>query len=365
MAAQDELRQAIQLMQDGQVETAAGMLNRLVSNSLLDAIGRAAAYVWLAESRNDRDFKVRCLQQALECEPDNVQIRQGLNQLLATPDQPEQLPAMRHERESVELLEQAPVVVGIDGGVNGLASAVFISQDGLLATTSYAIGSVERVAVHVPGESEMSGAVVRRFPQYDLAFVSTPLKLTRKPSVAPPAFMAEDAAFVAYFAGGGRLRGVLTRADRGLPTHWLPTNIPPVQLMDASGNPLYDEHGQLIGILTRNTDHSGYAFGIRVSHILALAEAYRRDRQLMPNAGYCRTCGALTRAQHYGGSTCESCGAALSGAAGSASASLQSDKLMQLYGEDKSQPCPHCSARVGNYERRCLRCGLSLAAAGG
>ncbi len=365
MAAQDELRQAIQLMQDGQVETAAGMLNRLVSNSLLDAKARAAAFVWLAESRSDRDFKVRCLQRALECEPDNVQIQQGLNQLLATPDQPAQLPALRHGRESAELLEQAPVVVGIDGGVNGLASAVFISQDGMLATTSYAIGSVTRVAVNIHGETEMSGAVVRRFPQYDLALVSTPLQLARKPPVAPPAFMAGNAAFVTYFAGGGRLRGVLTRADRGLPNHWLPTNIPPVQMTDAGGNPLYDEHGQLIGILTRNTDYSGYACGIRVSHILTLTEAYRRDRQLMPNSGYCKTCGALTRAQRYGGPTCESCGAALSGDAGGASASPHSDKLMQLYGENKSQPCQHCRARVGNYEGRCLRCGLSLAVAGG
>ena len=147
--AQDELQQAIQLMQDGEAEVAAGILKRLVEGSALDAKGRAAAYVWLAEARDDRAFKRQCLERALASEPDNVQIRQGLNQLLEQPAQPEHLPPMRPAAEKSFELEEAPIVVGVDGGLNGLASGVFVGQDGLLATTSYALGGAEQATVYL------------------------------------------------------------------------------------------------------------------------------------------------------------------------------------------------------------------------
>ena len=83
MSPEQELRQAIQLMREGAVGAAAPILSRLVESGQLDAPGRAAAYVWLAESREDRDFKIRCLERALEADPANAKIRQGLQQLLS------------------------------------------------------------------------------------------------------------------------------------------------------------------------------------------------------------------------------------------------------------------------------------------
>ena len=57
MDARAELRQAIELMQDGRVAQAVDLLNRLLGSSALDEKGRAAAYVWLAEAREDSAFK--------------------------------------------------------------------------------------------------------------------------------------------------------------------------------------------------------------------------------------------------------------------------------------------------------------------
>jgi len=357
MAAQDELRQAIQMMQKGQAEAAANQLNRLANSPGLDDQARAAAYVWLAESREDRDFKVRCLERALEHEPNNAQIRQGLRQLRAAPSQPRHLPAMRQKRESPRQLQQTPRAVGIDGGANGLASAAFIAGDGLLATTSYAVGSALRVDLHISGEQVVSGAVIRRYPQQDLALIASPLSLARKPAIAPPSLAAENLTFTAYSFTGARIHGQLTSAETSRSTPWLATNIHPIQLPDAGGDPLYDAQGQLIGILTHNSDKSGAALAIKISQILALADGLRRERQLLPHAGYCPACGALTQAGRYGGRSCETCGAALATASRRASAEPDRDALRQLYGESEAQPCTRCLAQVGQYEGRCLRCG--------
>ncbi len=55
MTAQDELRWAIQMMRNGQVEAAASQLNRLANSSAPDAKERAAAYVWLAQYADEQD----------------------------------------------------------------------------------------------------------------------------------------------------------------------------------------------------------------------------------------------------------------------------------------------------------------------
>lgn len=367
MTAQDELRQAIQMMQNGQVEAAAAELKRLANSPALEARARAAAYVWLAESSADRDFKRRCLERALEHDPDNAQIRQGLQQLLTAPARPSILPLLRQEGESVRQLRQTPRVVGISGGANGLASAAFIGGDGLLATTSYAVGGAATVAVQIAGEQELTGAVVRRYPQYDLSLIATPVNLARKPAVAPPSLVAENLTFSAYSVTGAKLRGQPNRTDGDLPSHWLATNIHPIQLPDAGGNPLYEAQGQLIGLLTRNRSRSGAALAVKISHILTLAEALRRERKLIPHAGYCPACGSLTQAGRYGGRRCETCGAALAAGSRRASTEPNSDALLQLYGENEEQPCIYCRARVGQHDGRCLRCGqtqTSRAAAG-
>ncbi len=352
--AQDELRRAIELMQDGRAKVAAGMLRRLVDDPALDAKGRAAAFVWLAEASDQRDYKQRCLERALACDPENGQIRQGLNQLRDQPEQPAHLPQMGAPSRQAIKLEKAPVAARIDGGRNGPASGVFIGADGLVATTSYAVGSATGVTLRLDGETELSAQVARRYPAYDLAFITTPVVLARKPTVAPMATIAENAAFAALGFAGARLRGALLSVAQGADNHWLPTNISPAQLPDAGGNPLLDARGQLLGMLTRNLSPLGFACALKFSQIMTLAEQFRRDRQLMPAAGYCHACGGLARALIFGGESCETCGARLSDAGGR---QAQHDQLQRLYGDIAAAPCAYCNARAGSYGGRCLRCG--------
>lgn len=360
MSAQSDLRQAIELMQDGKVETAVARLNRLVGDSDLDDKGRAAAYVWLAEAREESAFKIRCLEQALAHDPENRQIRQGLNQLLAARPQPGELPAMGRARARSQL-EETPPVIGIVGGLNGPASGVFIHSAGLIATTSYAIGGVAQVTVTLGAERHLTGAVVRRYPADDLALIETSLQPAQKLSVAPPSMIGEDSTFIALGYGGARLRGALARLNRRGARQWLRTTIPPSQMPDAGGNPLYDDKRQLLGLLTRNVDGAGNALAAKISHVAALADQLLRDRQLMPDARYCAACGSLTRARLYGGLHCETCGAAQTIDRAEAALPPQVDKLKALYGEGAGRPCGRCGARVGAYEGFCLRCGQSIA----
>ena len=214
--AQDELRRAIQLMQDGGVDEAVALLQRLLNGPTLDAKGRAAAYVWLAEARDDREYKRRCLELALECEPDNRQIRQGLSDLLAMPAQPGDLPRMGAAPGNAAERDRAPLVE-ISGSRNGLASGIPVSRDGLLATTSYAVGSAEELRARLPDEGELAARVVRRYPQYDLALIWTGVELGRLPTVAPRSMIAPNMAIVALGCGGRQLRGHTLAAERGAP----------------------------------------------------------------------------------------------------------------------------------------------------
>ena len=359
--AQDELRRAIELMQNGRVDEAARQLRRLADEPALDAKGRAAAYVWLAEAQDDIELRRRSLERALQLDPANVQIRQGLDKLLALPAQPEHLPMMPGPAESRIKLEQAPPVLGLRGGRNGFASGMFVSRDGLLATTSYAVGSAEEVSLHLGNGRQVMARALRRYPAYDLAFLAAAVELPRAPSPPPPALVAENAAFVALSYAGASLRGMLVANSNGTREPWLNTTVAPEQLPDAGGNPLIDERGQPLGIMTRNLGSGGHACALKMSHVLALAEQLRRDREMMPDAGYCMSCGAMARAPLFGGRTCETCGARL---AASPSKEPQRDQLMQLYGENAGPPCRQCGARLSPYAGRCLRCGYGAALTG-
>ena len=361
MNAQNDLRQAIELMQDGKVARAVDLLNRLVAGDELDEKGRAAAFVWLAESRDEGDFKIRCLEQALKHDPNNQQIRQGLQQVLAAPPSPRPAvgPALRRAE-----LEEIPAVVGILGGRNGPASGVFINDAGMIATTSYAIGGANRATVMLDAKRHAQGTVVRRFPSHDLALIKSAQRQAEMPIVAPPSTIAEGMAFVALGYGGVKLRGLVGRFNSRKTQHWLRTSIPPVHMPDAGGNPLVGENGQLLALLTRNTDGAGKALAIKMSHIASLAAQLSRDRQLMPDSDYCAACGGRARARLYGGNHCETCGAALGGDVSKPAVPPQADKLAALFGEKSARPCPHCGVQVEDYDGRCLRCGQAMVAIG-
>ena len=347
MRAEDELRAVIRQMQAGDFSVAA-KLRTLLAAGELDAAGQAAAHVWLAEASDDAGFKLHCLRKALVCAPDNAQIQQGIQALLD--DEP-----LAPSPPAAPRLPSFPRVVGIDGGANGKASAVFVTKSGMLATTSYALGGAQTLTISLDDGCRLTGKLLRRFPSLDLALVKAPLRLAGSLAIALPTLLAVGQGLVALGFDGTRTPATLTAQDGLGAGQWLATSLPTTKLPDAGGNPLYDEGGQLLGIMTRNSAGRELALALNISSILPLAEQAQRDRQMQPGACCCPACGGLARASIYGGGHCESCGAKLPTA--KKPAAPHHDKLRQLYAETASPPCPHCAARVGFHRRSCLRCG--------
>ena len=355
MIVRQDLQRAIALMQAGEAQAASEMLQALIAEPELDDHARASAYVWLAESRTDPRFKIECLQRALEYEPANSQVRDILNQLRAPGAAPLDPSSLRIA------MSDAPPVLGVRGGPNGIGSGMFVNQRGLVATTAYVTGSAATVNIDLDNERTVAGRVVRRFPQSDLALIETPVSVDSIGAVTPAILLARDETIIALAYPGNRTQGAVRDVGTGARSHWLFTGLSPAMMSDAGGNPVCDAKGNLVGMLTRNADHSsGELYALAIGQVNRLAEQYLQERRLMPDAGYCSSCGGMTSAQRYGGRFCETCGALLPDVEAPAGMAADPERLMHLYDGNESQPCPNCAAKVGFYAGRCLRCGGEL-----
>src|SRR5690606_4284328 len=65
-------------------------------------------------------------------------------------------------------LNEAQRSVGIVGGPNGKGSGLFVTRDGLIATTRYVVGSEESLTIQLASGQTLAGRVLRAFPQFDL-----------------------------------------------------------------------------------------------------------------------------------------------------------------------------------------------------
>ena len=310
-----------------------------------------------------RDFKSNCLRRALECEPDNLQVRQVLDQLLAAKPAPPFDPVDRPPSPPGETplsFSKAPPVVGVSGGANGTGSGVFVGNNGLIATSSYVTGSTAEFTIVIDLNQEVTGRVVRRYPQYDLALIETNVIVDEIGSVAPSAMVTHGDVVFAMESAGSTLRGqVLVGGNQS--NHWLATSFQPARMLNSGGNPIYDARGNLLGLLTRNIDHkSGALLALSISQVTRLTAEALQARRLQPAAGCCNCCGCMTRAGQYGGRYCETCGAILGDLDGSTVIPPDTAQLAQLYDGEESRPCPNCAALVGYYAGRCLRCGSNL-----
>ncbi len=357
MGGEADLLRAIEYMKSGDIEPAAALLRGAVDDPNLDERGRAVACIWLAETQAEAPFKISCLQRALRHEPGNPQVQQKLDQLLARQTQ---RPASASP--SGLSLAQAPLVLGIDGGVNGRGSGIFVNRGGLVATTANVVGSALEVGVAYGSAQAVRGQVIRRYPASDLALIQSPVVLDHLDAlVNPPVFIANEAV-TALAYNGAKIRGVAQDAGDGARPGWLRTSILIAMAPDAGGNPLYDSQGHALGLLTRNADHdTGRAWAISLAHILSLAEQGLQEQRLLPNSATCGACGCRAQAGHYGGRYCESCGARLPSAAVTTLDPPDVERLAQIYGEDQNRPCSRCGATAGYYAGQCLRCSQELA----
>ncbi len=364
MGGEADLLRAIEYMKSGNPQPAAALLRRAVEDPALDARSRAVACIWLAETQDDMAFKMRCLQQALRLEPNNPQVQQRLAALRALQAQRPLGASAQSSRASLRL-RQAPLVLGIDGGINGWGSGILVNRGGLVATSAYVVGSALDLFVAYGNAQPVPGQLLRRYPESDLALIQTALVVNKLGALERTPTVITNEAVTAMAYNGVKISGVAQDAADGARQGWLRTSIMIAMVPDAGGNPLYDSRGHVVGLLTRNVDHNtGCAWAIRLAHIMTLAEQCLQELRLLPASVACGACGCRAQAGHYGGRYCETCGARLPPAVISNARSADTERLAEVYGENQSRPCPRCAAKAGYYIGQCLRCSFELAPAG-
>lgn len=242
-------------------------------------------------------------------------------------------------------------VVGITDAFGGSATGFFISDDGWIATTRRAVGSLENVTVALADGQQLTGRVMRSFPEYDLAFVQVSHEVDRLlPTVDSRPYSEMPLRAIRH--DGEIINGQSRETQRKIRDAWLPTSF--IGMFGDGGEPLLNERDQLVGMLTRNTSGvAGYYFGL---FIHTIRELRQQSYGVTPSSSevYCRHCGNISKARRSGAFYCEHCGEVLPTAEDIRRSPLPGNSL--LYDNYEAPPCPNCNARVGYYEGRCLRC---------
>jgi hypothetical protein len=243
-------------------------------------------------------------------------------------------------------------VANVIGGPNGPGTGFFVSPDGILATTRFIVGSTERLTVELHIGRQLTGYVVRAYPEYDLSFIRIDHHLDTVLPITPMPRVADETTLIAVTYGGEMQRGKQRPSKRVIASHWIPTSF--TRLSDTGGDPIFDDRNYLIGMMTRNTGRqSAYLYGIHIGAIRRCLEMFLLEKQT-ENRTYCPSCGASSRAGGAGYFYCETCGGTLPQAHHLARYPIPQAEA--YYGANSSQ-CTRCGARAGLYKGRCLRCG--------
>lgn len=372
MAGIRNMQQGIQAIQDGNPGEGARLLRIALLDSNLSGAMRATALIWLAEAEPNPGVKTQYYHDALAADPGNSHAKQRLDHVLSSNLPPLQTPAANSQVTMPSLPPQpapseplAPAqsarqtalfyrTVGILDGPNGKGTGFFITTEGVIATSRLVVSGKENITVSLDPTRQMIGKVVRSYPELDLAFIQLDLTISHLLPFSTMGSVPENMDITAVVHEGEILRGRCRPTRREIKPQWFPTTIR--QMGDVGGNPVYDEHNYVVGMLTRNASRSSAdVFGLHISAIRRQLEEYRRDMQLDPQRVYCASCGYVSRAANFGGFYCEICGSVLPNARGQTRFPVP--QAGTLYGENLQRPCRHCTSRVGYYNGRCLRCG--------
>jgi hypothetical protein len=256
-------------------------------------------------------------------------------------------------------LSQAQRTVGIQGGPNGRGTGIFVTRDGLIATTRYVAGGNTQLVVELQDGRQIPADVVRSFPQVDLALVKAPLNVPTLLNVAQTQHVPDNAPILAVSHPGDGLRGSRRATRHQTDPHWFPTTIN--YLLDAGGNPVFTLNDNLLtGLLTRNLSRaSGYYYALHISKIYQCVQQYLQEAQnTFVQTIYCTACGSLSRAPAQNAYYCEFCGSTHDYALGMSR--YPQEHLLRFYGEGTQPACPNCDSRAGFYDGQCLRCGYYL-----
>lgn len=245
--------------------------------------------------------------------------------------------------------------VGIFGGLNGDGTGFFVTPDGIVATTRHVVGGDPQVSYEISGGRRGKGVVVRSFPQYDLAFVQTGLRVGQLLPISSAPIIADNTPITAITYNKRTINGQKRATTSTFKPEWFPTTID--TMGDAGGNPIFNDRGLLVGMLTANANRSApYVFGLYIKTIFDLLEQYQAEMREHPISVYCGGCGGLSVAGNYGGFYCEHCGTILPHAQGGKERFVL-PQMAKLYGETMSPACVICGSTSGYHRGKCLRCG--------
>ena len=328
---------------------------------------RAIAYLWLAETQTDTAHKRACYTEALHVDPNNAEARSRLSALL-TAGLPTSTPATGTYTAATSggtgnnasgataptSFNVADYLARVIDGPNGVGTAVFITQEGLLATTRRVVGGLERVTIETYAGGQVYGTVVRAYTDLDLAFISINQRPAALLPVTPMPRVPDDDPLTVVSYDGEVTRAQQRPTRRAMAAHWIPTSI--TQLTDAGGDVIFDEKNYLVGIMTKATSLASGAtyYGIHIAMIRRLAEVYLRDAR-SDRRRYCPDCGNASRATGTGYFYCEQCGASAPEARTIPRYVVPQAAL--FYEPTGKAACSTCNANAGIYNNRCLRCG--------
>jgi hypothetical protein len=414
--------QAVQLFQQGQREEAARMFQILVQDAHLPANVRASAYIWLAETNDHVGFKVQCYQQALQLEPNNQDAKMRLDYWMAqqsppppsnptpapqqgfnppapqqgfnpqtpqqgfnpqtpqqsfnpqTPQQGFNPPAPQQsfnqqtpQQEILQLTGDQRTVAIVDAP-SGLATGIFLTQEGLVVTTRHAVRGELDVSVRLLDGRALRGQVIRSFPEYDIAFIQLPVQVQHLLPLSQQKRVAEKSRLIVIAHQQNPIATERRQtAHQSAPT-WFPTTLMNGSITGAGGEVVLamndqNKRQEVVGLLTRNYNRAtGFLYGVHISAIRQCYAIYRQETQFPSGADvYCNACGNISRAPSFSGVYCETCGTTLHHAL--ERTILHDPAMLQRYDDDEYAPCPHCQARAGrNQEGECMRCGQIIGA---
>lgn len=273
--------------------------------------------------------------------------------------QPQQAYAPIPSQESTAA-QQEPVAyrcVGLEDGPNGPATAFFVTRDGLLATTRFAVGGEQTITIELEPRRYARGQVVRSYPELDLALIHTGLPVRELLPAAPQPTIPPDAQISAMPYNGKMLHGQHRATKSQIKPEWFPTTI--ADLNDAGGNPVFDERNLLVGMLTGNANKtSNYVFGLNIYAINRQVGQYLQEISTGTRRAYCPNCGFQSVAGGAGAFYCENCGGLMPDAENVRR--YQRPEMSRFYENNSNYACPNCTSRVGFYNSRCLRCGYQV-----
>lgn len=356
------LEMGIQAIQSGSKVEGARLLRIALKRSLPTEI-RAVAYLWLAETTDDPQVKRAHYGEATALDPNNAEARARLAALLPNPGyatgytlppSPQTSgyvaapPQPLGQQNAVNIADALGHVIG---GVNGAGTAFFVNADGLMVTSRYVVGGLERLMVELHTGRQLPATVVASFVDLDLALLYIEQRPPGLLPITPLPRVPDDAPLYVVTFNGEMFQVNQRPTKRIMPAHWIPTTA--VRIPDAGGNPIFDERNYLVGMMTRNVSRaSNHLFGVHISAIRSRIDAYAQ--QSREARKYCPNCGANSRALGAGFFYCETCG-------GKRPETINAQRYhmpqADVFYETGRARCGACGSIAGIHAGRCLRCG--------